>query len=342
MTISKAAVLTMETVLKLNLIFVQIEVNVTKFLVELRFFLKFNLFLLPILLAGLGATSYVVWRQISTDAEQEALDKARVMLETATAMRTYTTKQIAPVLDRDQSRLEEADKSLDRILNTQIPNAMKKAIAQMASFRDQQAVQGAGQVIVEKARQEQRQAPEHEFLPQSIPFFAATEAFNYFRHQYPDYAYKEAALNPTNPRDRTSDWEMDVVDMFRNDASRKDFAGQRETPVGPVPFVSRPIRLDDGSCLKCHGAAENAPPELIKRYGADNGFGWALGDVVGAQIVSIPAQVAEDRAVAGQKTVMLWLSGIFAGLWAMVNGLVYSFYKRNGFAKPVRAQPLSL
>ena len=104
----------METVLKLNLIFVQIEVNVTKFLVELRFFLKFNLFLLPILLAGFGATSYVVWRQISADAEQEALDKARVMLETAAAMRTYTTKQIAPVLDRDQSRLEEADKSLDQ------------------------------------------------------------------------------------------------------------------------------------------------------------------------------------------------------------------------------------
>jgi hypothetical protein len=341
MTISKAAVLTMETVLKLNLIFVQIEVNVTKFLVELRFFLKFNLFLLPILLAGFGATSYVVWRQISTDAEQEALDKARVMLETAAAMRTYTTKQIAPVLDRDQSRLEEADKSLDRILNTQIPNAMKKAIAQMPNFRDQQALQGAGQVIVEKARQEQRQAPEREFVPQSIPFFAATEAFNYFRHQYPDYAYKEAALNPTNPRDRTSDWEMDVVDMFRNDAAKKDFAGQRQTPVGPVLFVSRPIRLDDGSCLKCHGAAENAPPELIKRYGADNGFGWALGDVVGAQIVSIPAQVAEDRAVVAQKTVMLWLSGIFAGLWVLANGLVYSFYKRDGFAKPVRAQPLS-
>ena len=132
------------------------------------------------------------------------------------------------------------------ILNTQIPNAMKKAIAQMPSFREQQALQGAGQAIVEKARQEQRQAPEREFLPQSIPFFAATEAFNYFRHQYPDYAYKEAALNPTNPRDRTSDWEMDVVDMFRNDAAKKDFAGQRETPVGPVLFVSRPIRLDDG------------------------------------------------------------------------------------------------
>jgi hypothetical protein len=41
--ISKAGAPTMETVLKLNLIFLQIEVNITKFLVELRFFLKFNL-----------------------------------------------------------------------------------------------------------------------------------------------------------------------------------------------------------------------------------------------------------------------------------------------------------
>jgi hypothetical protein len=167
----------METVLKLNLIFLQIEVNITKFLVELRFFLKFNLFLLPIVLAGYGATSYFVWREISTGAEQETLDKARVMLETAAAMRTYTTRQIAPVLDRDQSRLEEADRSVDQILNTQIPDAMKKAIAQLPTLREQQALQSAGQLVVEKARQDQRQLPPREFLPQSIPFFAATEAF---------------------------------------------------------------------------------------------------------------------------------------------------------------------
>jgi hypothetical protein len=67
MTISKAAVQTMDTVLKLNLIFVQIEVNVTKFLVELRFFLKFNLFLLPILLAGFGADKL---RRVAADFDR--------------------------------------------------------------------------------------------------------------------------------------------------------------------------------------------------------------------------------------------------------------------------------
>src|ERR1043166_8411661 len=38
------------------------------------------------------------------------------------------------------------------------------------------------------------------FLAQTVPAFAATEDFNYIRNRYADYAYKEAALNPTNPR----------------------------------------------------------------------------------------------------------------------------------------------
>ena len=43
---------------------------------------------------------------------------------------------------------------------------------------------------------------EDEFLPEGVPAFAATEIMNQLRKKYPDYSYKEAALNPTNPRDR--------------------------------------------------------------------------------------------------------------------------------------------
>ena len=56
----------------------------------------------------------------------------------------------------------------------------------------------------------------YEFLPQTVPAYAATEQFNELRKKHPDYAYKEATLNPTNPRDRAADWEADVVNMFRN------------------------------------------------------------------------------------------------------------------------------
>ena len=40
------------------------------------------------------------------------------------------------------------------------------------------------------------------FLPQGVPAFAASEIMTLLRKKYPDYAYKEAALNPTNPRNR--------------------------------------------------------------------------------------------------------------------------------------------
>src|SRR5215475_8052226 len=44
------------------------------------------------------------------------------------------------------------------------------------------------------------------FLPQTVPAFAATETFNSLRKKYPDFSYKEATLNPTNPRDRAVEW----------------------------------------------------------------------------------------------------------------------------------------
>jgi HAMP domain-containing protein len=35
---------------------------------------------------------------------------------------------------------------------------------------------------------------------------------------------------------------------------------------------------------------------MVDLYGTTNGFGWKLNDIIGAQIVSVPMQVALDRA----------------------------------------------
>jgi hypothetical protein len=50
-----------------------------------------------------------------------------------------------------------------------------------------------------------------EFLPQSVPSYAATQNFLKVRAERPEYSYKEATLNPTNPRDRATDWEADII-----------------------------------------------------------------------------------------------------------------------------------
>ena len=168
---------------------------------------------------------------------------------------------------------------------------------------------------------ESTKSAEREFHPQSIPFFAATEAFNYFRQAHPDYAYKEAALNPTNPRDRTVDWEADVVSVFRKNPTKTEFIGNRETPSGPSLFVSAPIKTEK-SCLECHSTPDKAPAEMIKLYGTANGFGWEEGETVGAQIVSVPANVSEMIADSAFRSILIGLIGIATLIFALVNAAV--------------------
>ena len=59
---------------------------------------------------------------------------------------------------------------------------------------------------------------ENDFLPQTVPAYAATKNIAGLRAKYPEYTYKEATLNPTNPIARATDWETTVVEYFRNNS----------------------------------------------------------------------------------------------------------------------------
>jgi hypothetical protein len=249
----------------------------------------FNLVFIPVLALSFFGAAYIVRRQLEESAEQQVLENSRVMMQTARASRLYTTKQVAPLLDHEQSRVDKANNNVFQILDMQLPAAVQKAIDRIPQPKDKQVVESIRQQILDDVRQAPRELPGTEFFPQSIPFYGSTENFNYFRGQYPNYSYKEAALNPTNPRDRTVDWEADVVNIFRNDPARTEVTGHRGTPDGASLYFSAPIRVDDASCLTCHSTPETAPVEMVKFYGTANGFGWKLNDVIGAQIVSVPA-----------------------------------------------------
>ncbi len=133
------------------------------------------------------------------------------------------------------------------------------------------------------------------FLPQSIPFFAAQTNFRRFSESFPNYTFREPALNPTNPADRATDWQADIIDAFRRDPARAELVSERDTPLGTVLSLSHPIRAEQG-CLQCHSTPAAAPASMVDLYGSSNGFGWKAGEVVGAAIVSLPMQVAQARA----------------------------------------------
>ncbi len=226
---------------------------------------RINLVLGPACVIALIAAGLACRSTLESAGERDLAAQAGLMLDSAVAMRNYTSSEIVPLL---QDRLNS------------------------------------------------------EFLPQSVPFYAATQNFLKLREKYRQYSYKEATLNPTNPRDRAADWEADIVRRFRDDAAVHELSGVRDTPMGPSFYMARPIRAE-AVCLGCHSTPSAAPPTLIARYGPNNGFGWQADEIVGAQVVSVPVGTLAADLDKAFRHLMLIVAAVVGALWLLINGAIY-------------------
>lgn len=162
----------------------------------------------------------------------------------------------------------------------------------------------------------------YSFLPQSVPAYSANEYFNKLRKTFPDYSYKEATLNPTNPVNRATDWEADIIRYFRQTPNQTEEVGERDTPNGRVLYMARAMKIKDAKCLFCHDTPDLAPRTLIDRYGSANGFGWKLNDVITVQIVSAPMQLPIQRARTAFTGFMVSVAAVFAAIFLALNAML--------------------
>ena len=229
---------------------------------------KFNLILITVLGIGFVVIGLVTRTTLYGNAYHEVLEQAGLMMDSALAVRSYTVKEIRPLLTPQ--------------LETTFP-------------------------------------------PQIVPAYAATQSFNKLHASNPEYTYKEATLNPTNPRDRAVDWETDIISMFRNRTDLNEFIGKRQTPGGRSLYLARPIRIENEACLACHSTPAAAPKTMLARYGNANGFGWKMHEVVGAQIVSIPMGVPIAKAQSTLHLFMTVLALVFVAVLLLINLLLKLF-----------------
>lgn len=170
-----------------------------------------------------------------------------------------------------------------------------------------------------------------EFLRASVPSWAAQTTLKQLKKQFPDYTYKEAALNPTNPADRATGWQAEIINTFGLNASLNQLVTTRHTPSGDFLVLARPFRLTDKACLACHSTPEAAPRTMTAVYGRKNGFGWKLGTVIGAQIVSVPMRVALRIAKRNFLLLLGGLAAVFIVMIVLMNVMLHVF-----IIKPVR------
>jgi len=133
------------------------------------------------------------------------------------------------------------------------------------------------------------------FYPQSVSAYAAKRNFDVIHAKFTDFSYREAALNPTNPQDRATDWEADIINDFRAHPDKQEISLVRATATGPMLELARPL-VNKPACMECHATAATAPASMVALYGTENGFGWKPGEIIGAQVVSVPMSASAVRA----------------------------------------------
>jgi diguanylate cyclase (GGDEF)-like protein len=224
--------------------------------------LTFNLILVAVFLLGILLAGIYYRAHLQSDAMEEVEHNSQVLMETALAIRSYTTDQIKPHLDP---------------LNAT------------------------------------------QFLPQTVPAFAATETLRRLSDRYPGYDYKESVLNPTNPRDRASDWERALIEHFRADSGLNEQSGIHGEGVEQSMYVARPITIKQKQCLTCHSTPDAAPATMRTIYGDENGFGWKEGETVGMQLVRVPVLYPLEKARRAFATFMLSLAAVFGLMFVGLN-----------------------
>ncbi|UBF27134.1 DUF3365 domain-containing protein [Kovacikia minuta CCNUW1] len=165
------------------------------------------------------------------------------------------------------------------------------------------------------------------FVPEAIPSYTVREVFDSLRknEDYKDFFYKDAILNPTNLKDKADEFETKIIERFRNEPDLKTVSGFRDSYGEKLFYSARPFSLKNSSCLRCHSTPEIAPKSHITSYGSENGFGWKLKEILGTQIIYVPA----SEVIKGANQASLLFISIFAGIFAFVIWLIGELLKRN-------------
>lgn len=161
-----------------------------------------------------------------------------------------------------------------------------------------------------------------DFLMMGVPAYAANKVMDGVKRRYPDFNYREVALNPLNTKHYPADWERAIITTFRGKEDLSEQWGVRQGAKGPELYLARPIRIEKSGCLGCHTTPEKSPAKLVETYGRDHGYGWKLKEIVGAQIVTVPMDVPIATAHRSFATFMTVLIAVFVVLFVLVDWML--------------------
>ncbi|MCK5896716.1 MAG: DUF3365 domain-containing protein [Cocleimonas sp.] len=143
----------------------------------------------------------------------------------------------------------------------------------------------------------------------------------HFNKLQPKYYIKVASDNPLNPDNKTLPLEQEILNYFRANKAEKKLV--REGYIQGKKFLlSSTPSTSKATCNTCHSTPENAPEKIVSMYGSDSGYGYKIGDIVGASFVGVPLEDINMIALKRGLTLLGILTLLFTISLIIINRLV--------------------
>ena len=164
--------------------------------------------------------------------------------------------------------------------------------------------------------------PKGEFFPAvvSSTVMAKTVASK-FAVLRPEYYIRIVSDNPLNQENMPDAAEAGILNRFRQ-SDRPDKIVEAGTLRNQTYLISAAPATAKEGCLVCHGTAAAAPTQITAKYGGDSGFGYGVGDVVGASVVGVPMANLNELVLTRSFVIVGILTLLFAFIFAFINTLV--------------------
>lgn len=174
----------------------------------------------------------------------------------------------------------------------QLRNEATAVAEQVVSFRAW--VANFGVVWVDKQTKEnpdflgQREDAHGNALFSKNPALATRELSNIVSKSSTRATFRVTSDQYRNPINAPDDFEKRSISQFKTERDRK----YTETFEKGFYRYTTPIYVTE-ACLRCHGRVEDAPAEVIQKYG-ERAFGYKVGDVRGIISVRLPDITLRD------------------------------------------------
>jgi len=143
-----------------------------------------------------------------------------------------------------------------------------------------------------------------------------------FLERHPDYLVRVISDNPLDPNDLPRGEEQAILDAVRRENRgliRTLKVSQNTYMVHAQPIVA------EKECMICHYSPESAPRFIVEQYGTKSGYGWKIGEVVGATLVGV--QLAPVLTIAFVRTMILAV--ILGAFFGVIFFAINSFLRRQ-------------